>query len=447
MYRQCRFVSIAVVAIVVMFLNVEAYADPQVYGHVAPEIDNSTAETKGSTQAGNTLNVGLMPQNAFQLNAIVDRLERQASAAIYACDKVAYEDALETLDDIDFDIGGLGGLIDDLDAAWNAACGSVVKKNPFEFSLGPKVGVFSPKSMSYLGTRVGAGPDILDFVRTKNDLGFIGLSGRFTYELGNTYNTYNTYNLFNMFNIFNILTLPLKIITGFDIAETDLHQSFDQIDANGATLLVPGVGVGPNGAGFTLAGPNNQITGAQYDAEGSFQDFYLGLESRVQTKVPGVSITPSLGMKYGRYSGDYSFQGTIPIFVRDFRYDTEIDVHSFSPTIGVDVNWMPDSRFEFFGGVKYSYDFNTADGTDTLHFTGFNDQKANMSNNDNTHSHSATAGMRINPNGPITFSLEGSYKRFGNIPELNVRDGINESDFELESADMYQVGLYMKMAF
>lgn len=404
--------------------------------------------TTPTEQADNLLNLGLLPQNISQADAMVDRLEAQALAAIRNCDKVAYERALGALADMDFDLGGLGGLIDRLDARWNAAaCAKTASKDPFKFTIGPKVGVYQPMPMSYLGTRFGAGDDIFNFVKTNNELGLVNLSAELSYGLGDGYNIYNTYNIIDLFNLYNMARESIRIITRVDIAKADLSQSFNQIDPMGATLLIPGVGVGPNGAGFSLAGPNNQISNGMYEASSSFKRFYLGVEGDVQTAAPSVRITPSAGVEYGHYRGNYSFGGSIPVFARDFKYDTEMEVSSFSPTVGLDVNWRSDSLFEVFGGIKYSYNFNNADGKDTLHFTGFNPQTASMSENDSTQSHGANAGIRINPDGPVTVTLKVTYDNFGNAPELNIRDGVNRSDMELGDADVFTGGAFLTLSF
>lgn len=301
------------------------------------------------------------------------------------------------------------------------------KYKNFELSLGAEIGSFQPEKSSYLGTQIGAGPNVFNFVEVGDNLNFNSAGINFGYQVHKN-------------NISNLLFrnfIGLKITGGVEQGRADQNKNFGTLDPMGNNLLIPGVGVGPAGAGFLLPGANNQITGARYDAEFDYYKFKLGVESVLKMPNSAIILTPSAGLEYGRTITDNSFAGNIPFFIRSFSYNTKTDVRTISSTIGLDMSYKINSIFDVFGGAKYAYDFNNGEGTDSLSFTGIADQVAKTESDRNTHSYGLKAGVDIDFNSPAIFTIQGNYKRLGNIPVLKVRDGSNISDFSYEDADIF----------
>lgn len=296
-------------------------------------------------------------------------------------------------------------------------------QDKLELSFEGQIGSLQPTESSYLGTQIGAGPNIFNFVQAGNRLDLKSAGLHFGYQVHED-------PLLQYFT-------GLKITGGFDAGRADQGQAFDTLDPAGNNLLIPGVGVGPNGAGFFLPGPNNQITEGQYDTDFDYFKFMLGVESDFKTNHDALTVTPSFSVGYGKSITRNMFSGNVPFFMRRFSYDTKTEVKTISPTVGLNLAYKVNPVFHVFSGLKYAYDFNSGSGTDSLSFTGFNQQTARLSNDENTPNYGLTMGMNIKLKPNITLTLQGNHQRLGNVPVVNVRDGDNISDFSYEDADIY----------
>lgn len=292
---------------------------------------------------------------------------------------------------------------------------SHIKENNFELSFNGEIGVMHPEKSSYLGTQIGAGPNVFNFVEVDDDLDIkaTGASLGYTPFIG------------------------LKIIGGFEEGRADDNKIFETLDASGDNLIIPGVGVGPSGAGFFLPGPNNQITEGTYQTRFDYHRFTLGLESDIKMSNPSLKVSPSFHIDYSKATTKNLFLGNIPFFIRSFAYDTKTEVKTISPVIGLDLSYRLTPLLEIFGGAKYAYDFNDGKGKDNLTFTGFGTQTANIKSNKNTRSYGLKTGLVLNSDGPATVTFQGNYKNLGNSPVMKIRDGSNVSDFSYKDVDVY----------
>lgn len=295
----------------------------------------------------------------------------------------------------------------------------------YELSFNGELGYLKPQKSPYLGTQIGAGPNIFNFVEAGDDLRLnakgVSLKSKSFYGF--------------------------KIFTHVQNGIANDSQDFPTLDPQGSNLLIPGVGVGPAGAGFSLAGPNNQIIGARYDTEYDFYNVMLGIEKEFQTAIPALNISPSFGVGYSRSTTKNRFEGDIPFFVRHFDYESKTRITTISPTLGINALYTINTRFQFFSGADYAYDLNRGKGVDSLSFTGFADQVANITSDENTHYYGLKSGVTYKPFNFLAITLQGNYKSFGNVPVIKNRNGLNKSNFSYEDADMLSGSVRMTFKF
>jgi opacity protein-like surface antigen len=292
----------------------------------------------------------------------------------------------------------------------------------FSVSLERTHGSFEPATTSYLGTQIGAGPNIFNFVELDDKQDFKSTALKLNYHLPETRIGKNFKGL--------------KISGAVEKGHSDDDKIFNPLDPNGDNLIIPGVGVGPSGVGFFLPGPNNQITNGIYDAEFDYYKIMLGISSDYQTTCDALTITPSLGVSYEHAKTKNNFSGTIPFFAREFTYNTTTKVKSISPIASLDASYAFNPTISVFGGVHYRYNFNSGSGLDNLSFTGFGTQTAVIDHDRNTDSYGIKAGVNIHFNLPIKLGLEGRYDIIGNVPVINARDGASVSSFSFKDADI-----------
>lgn len=303
----------------------------------------------------------------------------------------------------------------------------------FSLSFEGKTGAFKPAQSSYLGTQIGADPAIFDFVETDDNLDLKAAGTRLSYQLHNT-------PFFKHFT-------GLKITGGVETGLADQTVRFDTLDPMGNNLIIPGVGVGPDGVGFSLIGPTNQITDARYNTEFDYHKFILEIETELKTENPAFKIAPSFGIEYAKAVTTNSFAGDIPFFLRQFSYNTKTDIETISPTIGLTLSYKLNPIFDVFGSAQYAYNFNRGNGRDSLFFTGRGTQTAIIDNNKSTDSYGLTIGMDINLDAPFILTLQGNYQNLGNVPVINTRDGNGVSDFSYEDSDIYNATIRTTFKF
>ncbi len=235
----------------------------------------------------------------------------------------------------------------------------------------------------------------------------------------------------------------LKLNVGLTYTDIEIDRNAGAFDPNGATLLVPGTGDGPSGAGFSLAdaGGLNLVTNSDYRLDYDHTSIHLKLsdefwcDDEEDEDGPPFGFLPYLGLNYTRGNIDQRFAGSIPGYGRDFEYNTDVKVESWGPIFGAQF-LAPVKRSPVLlrAGVTGSIEFNDAKGSDSLDFTGFARQTMQMSNDDTTFSYTLNAGVTVGAKSPIQFDLDGFYGAIGNTPVVT-RDGVGPSRLDLERSD------------
>ena len=229
----------------------------------------------------------------------------------------------------------------------------------------------------------------------------------------------------------------LDLALGYTRTRFNKEQRIDQFDPQGETLLVPGTGDGPNGAGFSLpsAGGLNVVTNLLYDLEYE-QDFAY---AKFQKTIPfrGGILQPYGGLSYGKLDFRQGFSGSIIGYGRDFDYLSDVEVETVSPILGVQAAFpCDDLPLAWHIGATGTVDFNDATGSDQLDFTGFSRQRVNIENDETTYSYTLNGGVTIGPRSPFNVSLDGFYGRIGNTPQIS-RDGVGNTRLSLEDTDIF----------
>jgi hypothetical protein len=293
-----------------------------------------------------------------------------------------------------------------------------------DFSLSGHSGIYKPPGVSYLGTSAGG---ILNFgfVAPSNDFHVRGAGVQLAYQWAN----------------------DIVLTTSASYGGGDITQDYPLLTFGGETLLIPGTGTGAFGEGFSLVGPLNQVTGASYRGEYEYQDFEISIGRMMHLERLPLNIKPYAGLEYFQSETQNRFSGTVPIFVRQFAYETQMKVHSLTPKIGLSGKYALNPQVFVTGGIYYGLNLNRGSGYDRLFFTGFGTQEVNMNNDDITHSHGARLGLTIQPSVRWDFSIEGRYDSIGNAPSLNTRTGTGLSDFSYESADMLSASVRLTYHF
>lgn len=302
-----------------------------------------------------------------------------------------------------------------------------------EISIDGQYGSFKPATSSYLGTQIGAGPNVFNFVEVDDSMEFRASNLGIRYKIPKA----------QICEKFSNLTITSRFEKGRAVDS----QNFETLDANGDNLLIPGVGIGPAGTGFFLPGPNNQITEGVYDIEFDYHKIMFGIEAEYKTANPNLKIIPSFGVEYANTEITNRFGGNIPFFVRRFAYDTNFKTQSLSPTIGVKMSYDINSMLTFFGGAHYAYNFNKGSGEDSLSFTGFGTQSIAMNNRSSTDSYGLQAGFDINLNLPVKLSIEGNYRNVGNVPVMNIRTGSRAASFDYQDAEIFNGAVRLTYQF
>ena len=209
------------------------------------------------------------------------------------------------------------------------------------------------------------------------------------------------------------------------------NQIFSEIDATG------GLGIqGPNGSssGFFLASnPANIIQNAVYSAnlENTGGNIAIG-----QTATEGgrsVSVFGSIG--FNRLSSKEQFSGEIPGFMRDFAYQTDVDVNQVQLRAGAEMVQAFEQAFGMVkvgGRVEIGPDISRGRGDDSLRFTGFPTSSRNLSDSE------FDVGAKLNlfaqywpvPNN-VGFIFDIGVTRVTGLPMVE-RDGTNPSRLDLE---------------
>lgn len=247
----------------------------------------------------------------------------------------------------------------------------------------------------------------------------------------------------------------MRVQFGYTRTSLDVDRNTGAFDPMGASLLIPGTGDGPFGAGFSLptAGGLNVVTSSSYRLEYDSDDFYAKLmgeywcDEDFDDDDPGLGTFPYLGLRYTSSDFRQRFGGSIPGFARDFEYNTDVDTNSWGPIVGVQVvRPVVGSPVMLRAGVTASVEFNDASGSDSLDFTGFGRQTMRLSNDDTTLSYTVNAGVTVGATSPIQFDIDAFAGSIGNTPVVT-RDGVGPSRLEMERSDYLGAALRTTFRF
>ncbi|MBX3491510.1 MAG: hypothetical protein KF899_00970 [Parvibaculum sp.] len=222
----------------------------------------------------------------------------------------------------------------------------------------------------------------------------------------------------------------------------------------GTTLLIPGTGDGPSGAGYSLAsfGGLNVVTASDYSLDYKQTSFTGKISTDYwcddeDDDEGGFGFSPYLGFTYARTSFDQSFGGDIPGFLATFRYDTDMTNNAWGVVFGGQaMKPIRNSPVMLRAGATGQVDFNRAKGTDRLDFSLDAPQAMGIKNNDTTFSYTANAGVTVGAQAPIRFDLDLFGGRIGNTPSI-VRDGVGPSRIEFENSNFYGTALRTTLRF
>lgn len=276
-------------------------------------------------------------------------------------------------------------------------------------------------------------------------------------EIGGTMNLRNGYNLeddhtTNMlgaggsYGIGKMFGGQARLEVGlrrFDAEISGARGAFDP--GPGTTLLIPGTGDGPFGAGFSLpsAGGLNVVTTSDYGLDYNHTafygkvaaDFWCDDEDDEEGYFDGFGFTPYVGLTYSRIRFDQRFAGAIPGYGIDFQYDTDVQNNAYGLMFGGQVmKPVPNTPVVLRAGLTGQVDFNDAKGSDSLDVTGFGSQTMSLKNTDTTLSYTLNAGVTVGAKSPIRFDLDLFHGQIGNTPVVT-RDGAGPSRLNMEETD------------
>lgn len=389
-------------------------------------------------------------------NEVTDAYE-QGKEAIRTCDKAKFLDALDWLDELAEDAPSMNGAdaadesIDELEAAWRKAKCPEISQYDYQLNFWGLGGRLTFNGLpGFFGTENGGGGNRILGVINPSDSGtYQEIGGEVRIELPNL----PPPNM--MPNNIRPVRQKWDFHTGFNVARADFRDSQDQFDPGAQTLLIPGTGVGPNAAGFSIAAPNGLVNNIHYDYEYRRTSYRAGLgHSFVTPNVKNrVEVRTFAGLEYSRAKVSEIFTASVPNVVIDVAYDTSSENIAWSPYFGIEGSirpqWLKDftgSNVALNGGFRYAYNFNDADGRDYLTVTGQNTSPADLDEGRNTHSFGASVGFTVNPDGPVSFTLGGGYERIGNAMKVT-RNGQSPTNLSFDEADVWKVGGQFKFRF
>lgn len=401
-------------------------------------------------------------ENNFRMFTTVQQeiaaAKAQASAAIKNCDEEAYEDAIDWLDEIAGEASvaeekRIDDLIDGLDTTWNITypCGEEPRA-PYAFSLKGNYGKYHLNDAPvFLGKENGGVINTLSLVKPDRSGSIFGFDMGLRMALGRAlHNLYNFPN--NTGNKPRTLTNLWDLDMNYSFARARADDDFMNIRTGGDVLLLPGVGSGPNGAGFSLAfaGGANTVTRASYDSEYTWNRLSIGSGKNVKRN--GVKFRTFGGLEYSHLDSSQTFSGEIPGFARDFRYDTDINTHTVSPYAGVEIGytpgWMKGSKTqaELYGDVKYNIGYSWANGKDSLAFTGFDTQRIGVDEKGFTHGLGVGAGVRFDLDKGLSATVGGRFETQGNNSVVT-RNGVGPSNLSFERSYTGRIDIGIRATF
>lgn len=342
----------------------------------------------------------------------------------------------------------LGEMKKDLEKKWNAVqpCGEDKEElnKKINIAMGAFFGVARQLGIhGYLAAEVTGMPATREFGVVKQDRtsGTSGIEASIRIALGDINDAVK--------NIAKKKSEPEKpkigdnfadLYFGIRHADADNSDVTDSFSTGGRDLLLPGVGAGPNPAGFSIGAANSDVTGISYMGDYSFNSYEFGFGKTFYVPQSGASVRPFVGVEYGRSESSQMFSATTNAGATDFSYTTNIKNKYVGPVVGVEAS----TRFDFLsnllnvpvdlgGSARYAYVFNHAEGNDTLAVTGFTPGTANIEQSENTHNIKAGVNVTVKPTDFFSLTFGGNFERIGNATDVT-RTGTRLSDLTFENA-------------
>ena len=236
-------------------------------------------------------------------------------------------------------------------------------------------------------------------------------------------------------------------VRGFKWSINERIQTFNP---NNDTLLVPGTGDGPNGQGFAFQSFSglNVVENMKFYYGGTSTSYggKLGWDYKCP---PKTTIGPRISIQFNSLDARQNFQADVPGYDADFRYDWQAQVDTWSLRGGVEWNRRLGSGFSINAAGGASLNSSNGDGTDSLQMNtfSFSDSQSVSLKTDRTAISwdiSATLGYRIAVGTRLNAGVR--YDSFTNFPTVD-RDGENDSQLELENADMTSIFVGLRHSF
>jgi len=305
-----------------------------------------------------------------------------------------------------------------------------LKKENFDFQFETGIGVYDAPELSYLGTQIGAGPNNFDFLTSNK-------------------NIITNYQNFSVSYLFQNLD-ALRFNTSVETSQGYRKDTIGNINTDN-NLLIPGVGVGPDAAGFALGGPNADITNARLQSKYKYTAFDLSVSKPIRS-YKKFNFEPNIGLLYKKTKTQNGFKGDIinGFFDADFNYQTNISVETINPYIGIKNSYLISPNLSLLSNIRFFYDLNNGKGYDQLSFRNvatISQQEIKIKNNDQTQSYTVNLGFKYDVTPKLSFGVNTEYQRIGNAPDLNTRDGVGVSDFSYKSVSYYKAGITASYKF
>ena len=235
---------------------------------------------------------------------------------------------------------------------------------------------------------------------------------------------------------------------GASYSKSDTDQSIGTISPGpGNAMLVPGAGGGATG--FSLPAPGNEVQGARYILNSKLYSTRLDFGQTCQYS-PDFSVGGYGGVGYRRNNFDERFSGSIPGFLRNFDYATNVDVNELDIRAGLQferrVLLQQGLTLLASGWVEIGLAVLHANGIDTLAFTGFPDSSAGLSKNKSSAAFAVGGSVGLTTVGGATIGVAATYETANNDPVV-VRDGTNPSKLDLKQGQAITLTAGLKLKY
>ncbi len=455
---------------------------------------------------GNTADVSMHSGNLAEQ---VSQTVAQANTAVANCDKASYESAMRTLERTKDDIRGASEMsaeaaarlgvnqehakndaeavetaMRNISSGWAGAqpcggekaeatgIGAISEDDAYDTALryagefgairvssGVKAGVMNLNGIpGYIGSENGAATRTLGDVKQDDTGTLAGFNIETRLPLGYVPNWIPNWP--NMPNVPNTSAYNPLSFWDFFMGLEHMSANFNEVQSEyspgaGRQTLLTGVGAGPSPSGYALAaGAASDVTNIAYDADYDFGSYELGFGKTVRLPNSDVVVRPFGGLRYAHYDVNQHFMGTTNSGALDFAYGTNIKNRSVGPFVGVEAekrvrtSIFGATPFKLSANLRYGYDFNDADGDDTLTVSGGPNQTGTVDLSEDNGSHDVRAGFSVTltPDSPFNVTLGGEYQRTTGSPEVN-RDGTGPSNLSLDSADIWLATVRAGLSF